>query len=151
MATELTIGELSGRSGVATSALRFYERQGLIAARRTDGNQRRYPSVTLRRVAVIQAGKAAGIALNEIRAALDTLPEWRSPTKRDWERFSRRWYKDIGERIETLEALRTRLTTCIGCGCLSLKTCDLLNPDDTAARRGPGAHFLRKPASAESP
>ncbi len=151
MATELTIGELSGRSGVATSALRFYERQGLIAARRTDGNQRRYPSVTLRRVAVIQAGKAAGIALDEIRAALDTLPEGRSPTKRDWERFSRRWYKDIGERIETLEALRTRLTTCIGCGCLSLKTCDLLNPDDAAARRGPGAHFLRKGADAETP
>ena len=148
MATELTIGELSGRSGVATSALRFYERQGLITARRTDGNQRRYPSITLRRVAVIQAGKAAGILLDEIRAALDTLPEGKSPTKRDWERFSRRWHEDIGERIETLEALRTRLTTCVGCGCLSLKTCDLLNPGDEATRRGPGAHFLRKAADA---
>ncbi len=146
MRRELTIGELARRSGVATSALRFYERQGLIAARRTEGNQRRYPSVTLRRVAVIQAGKAAGIALDEIRAALDILPAGRSPTKRDWQRLSRRWSEDIGERIATLEALRTRLTTCIGCGCLSLKACDLLNPGDDAARRGPGAQLLRKAA-----
>ena len=134
----------------ATSALRVYERQGLIAARRTEGNQRRYPSVTLRRVAVIQTGKAAGIALDEIREALDTLPAGKSPTKRDWQRLSRRWCEDIGERIEALEALRTRLTTCIGCGCLSLRTCDLLNPGDEAARRGPGAHFLRNAADAET-
>ena len=105
----------------------------------------------MRRVAVIQAGKAAGITLDEIRAALDMLPAGKSPTKRDWQRLSRRWYKDIGERIATLEALRTRLTTCIGCGCLSLKTCDLLNPGDEAARRGPGAHFLRKAADAPTP
>lgn len=151
MTRELTIGELAARSGVATSALRFYERQGLITARRTEGNQRRYPSVTLRRVAVIQAGKAAGIALDEIRAALDTLPEWRSPTKRDWERFSRRWYEDIGERIETLEALRTRLTTCIGCGCLSIDACGLFNPDDEAAQLGAGAHYLRAPTAKSRP
>lgn len=150
MTRELTIGELAARSGVATSALRFYERQGLITARRTEGNQRRYPSVTLRRVAVIQAGKAAGIALDEIRAALDTLPAGKSPTKRDWQRLSRRWSEDLHERIETLEALRTRLTTCIGCGCLSLKTCDLLNPGDEAARRGPGAHFLRNARDAKT-
>jgi MerR family transcriptional regulator, redox-sensitive transcriptional activator SoxR len=140
---ELTIGELSSRSGVSDSALRFYERQGLIAARRTDGNQRRYPSVTLRRVAVIQAGKAAGIPLAEIRAALETLPEGRSPSKRDWERLSRRWQDDLTERIETLSALRTRLTTCIGCGCLSLRTCSLLNPDDEAGQRGAGAQYFR--------
>lgn len=151
MPPELTIGEVSARSGVTTSALRFYERQGLIESRRTDGNQRRYASVTLRRVAVVQAGKAAGIPLDEIRAALETLPAGKAPTKRDWERFSRRWNADLAERIETLEALRRRLTTCIGCGCLSLKERGLLNPGDTAAERGAGAHFLRRPAAQARP
>jgi redox-sensitive transcriptional activator SoxR len=140
---EMTIGELSSRSGVAQSALRFYEREGLIAARRTDGNQRRYPSVTLRRVALVQAGKAAGIPLERIRLALETLPEGK-PTKRDWARLSRSWAAELDERIATLEAIRTRLTTCIGCGCLSLQTCGLLNPGDEAARLGGGAHYLRR-------
>jgi MerR family transcriptional regulator, redox-sensitive transcriptional activator SoxR len=140
---ELTIGEVASRSGVSQSALRFYESEGLIAARRTDGNQRRYPSVTLRRVALVQAGKAAGIPLDRIRAALDTLPEGK-PTKRDWERLSRSWAAELDERIATLEASRTRLTTCIGCGCLSLRTCGLLNPDDEAAALGSGAHYLRR-------
>ena len=143
MTRELTIGEVASRSGVSQSALRFYEREGLIAARRTDGNQRRYPSVTLRRVALVQAGKAAGIPLERIRAALDTLPEGK-PTKRDWERLSRSWAVELDERIATLEAIRTRLTTCIGCGCLSLQTCGLLNPDDEAAALGSGAHYLRR-------
>jgi MerR family redox-sensitive transcriptional activator SoxR len=143
MARELTIGELAARSGVSQSALRFYERQGLLSSRRTDGNQRRYPSVTLRRVALLQAGKAAGIPLERIRAALDALPDGRSPTKRDWERLSRSWRREIDERIATLEAIRGRLTTCIGCGCLSLRTCALLNPDDEAAGAGGGAHYLR--------
>jgi len=141
---ELSIGELSERSGVSQSALRFYERRGLIAARRTDGNQRRYPGVTLRRVALVQAGKAAGIPLDRIRQALATLPEGRQPTKRDWERLSSSWRRELDERIATLESIRTRLTTCIGCGCLSLKTCSLLNPDDEAARLGGGAHYLRR-------
>jgi len=140
---ELTIGELASRSGVSDSALRFYERKGLIGSRRTNGNQRRYPSVTLRRVAVIQAGKTAGIPLEEIRAALNTLPDGKAPTKRDWERLSRRWRADIADRILTLEALQTRLTTCIGCGCLSLKTCGLLNPGDEAAKLGPGSRYFR--------
>jgi len=139
----LTIGELAGRSGVAPSALRFYEAERLIAAERTSGNQRRYERSTLRRVALIQAGKAAGIPLEEIRRALETLPAGRSPTRRDWERLSRGWRAVIDERIETLEALRDRLTTCIGCGCLSIDRCELLNPEDEAAERGPGAHFLR--------
>jgi MerR family redox-sensitive transcriptional activator SoxR len=143
VARELTIGELSRRSGVSQSALRFYERQGLIRAERTDGNQRRYVPTTLRRVALIQAGKAAGIPLERIRRALDTLPE-RGPTKRDWERLSRSWARELDERIETLAAIRTRLTTCIGCGCLSLKTCGLLNPGDEAAALGGGAHYLRR-------
>jgi MerR family transcriptional regulator, redox-sensitive transcriptional activator SoxR len=129
---------------VAQSALRFYERCGLISARRTDGNQRRYPAVTLRRVALVQAGKTAGIPLERIRQALDMLPEGRSPTKRDWERLSSSWRRELDERIATLEAIRGRLTTCIGCGCLSLKTCGLLNPADDAARLGTGAHYLRR-------
>ena len=144
MPGELTIGELSTRSGVAQSALRFYERQGLIAARRTDGNQRRYPAVTLRRVALVQAGKTAGIPLERIRTALETLPGDRSPTKRDWERLSNSWRRELDERIATLEAIRGRLTTCIGCGCLSLKTCGLLNPGDDAAQLGPGANYFRQ-------
>jgi len=132
------------RSGVSQSALRFYERQGLIAARRTDGNQRRYPSVTLRRVALIQAGKAAGIPLERISDALAELPGGKTPTKRDWERLSSSWRRELDERIATLEAIRSRLSTCIGCGCLSLKTCALLNPDDEAAGLGGGAHYLRR-------
>ena len=140
----MSIGDLSRRSGVSQSALRFYERKGLIAAERTEGNQRRYPGVTLRRVALIQAGKAAGIPLERVGAALETLPENRSPTKRDWERLSSRWRRELDERIATLEAIRTRLTTCIGCGCLSLKTCGLLNPDDEAASLGAGAHYLHR-------
>lgn len=147
MRNELTIGELSARSGVSASALRFYEAEGLIDARRTDGNQRRYASVTLRRVAFIQAGRRAGITLDELGAALATLPAGRSPTKRDWERLSRIWRDELEQRIATLEALRTRLTTCIGCGCLSLKTCGLLNPGDEAAQLGAGAHYLRRAKS----
>jgi MerR family transcriptional regulator, redox-sensitive transcriptional activator SoxR len=140
----LSIGELSARSGVSQSALRFYERQGLIRAERTDGNQRRYTPVTLRRVALVQAGKAAGIPLERIRDALDTLPEGRQPTKKDWARLSSSWRRELDVRIATLESIRTRLTTCIGCGCLSLQTCGLLNPDDEAARLGGGAHYLRR-------
>ena len=144
MTDELTIGELSSRSGVPPSALRFYEAQGLIGSRRTGGNQRRYDRATLRRVALIQAGRAAGIPLEEIRAALETLPSQRTPTRRDWERLSRGWRADINHRIATLQALRNRLTTCIGCGCLSIDRCSLLNPDDEAATLGPGAHYLRR-------
>jgi MerR family transcriptional regulator, redox-sensitive transcriptional activator SoxR len=142
--TELTIGELSERSGVPQSALRFYERQGLISSGRTDGNQRRFERVTLRRVALIQAGKAAGIPLERIRDALDTLPNGKTPTKRDWERLSRGWAAELDERIATLQAIRGRLTSCIGCGCLSLQTCGLLNPGDEAAHLGAGAHYLRR-------
>ena len=140
----MPIGELSRRSGVSQSALRFYEREGLIAADRTDGNQRRYPGPTLRRVALIQAAKAAGIPLERVKEALDTLPPGRSPTKRDWERLSRSWRKELDARIEMLEAIRGRLTSCIGCGCLSLKTCALLNPQDEAAGLGGGAHYLTR-------
>jgi MerR family transcriptional regulator, redox-sensitive transcriptional activator SoxR len=144
VASELTIGEVSTRSGVAPSALRFYERRGLIASARTDGNQRRFERAVLRRIAFIQAGRAAGISLEQIGGALETLPRNRTPSRRDWERLSNRWREDLDARIETLQALRERLTTCIGCGCLSIDKCDLLNPDDEAAAAGPGAHYLRE-------
>jgi MerR family transcriptional regulator, redox-sensitive transcriptional activator SoxR len=139
---ELTIGEVSARSGVAPSALRFYERRGLIGATRSDGNQRRYDRSVLRRLAFIQAGRAAGISLQRIGAALDSLPQGRPPGRRDWERLSNRWRDDLDARIATLQALRERLTTCIGCGCLSIDRCELLNPDDEAAALGAGAHYL---------
>jgi MerR family redox-sensitive transcriptional activator SoxR len=144
MPSELTIGEVASRSGVAPSALRFYEEEGLIVSRRTTGNQRRYERAVLRRIALIQAGRAAGIPLERIRAALATLPANRTPTRHDWERLSRGWREDIDRRIATLEALRNRLTTCIGCGCLSIDACELLNPDDEAAEGGSGAHYLQR-------
>lgn len=144
MINELTIGEVSSRSGVAPSALRFYEAQGLIGTHRTSGNQRRYDRATLRRVALVQAGRAAGIPLEQIRAALETLPSQRTPNRRDWERLARAWRIDIDHRIATLQSLRNRLTTCIGCGCLSIDRCSLLNPDDEAATLGPGAHYLQR-------
>jgi MerR family transcriptional regulator, redox-sensitive transcriptional activator SoxR len=147
MARELTIGQLSERSGVSASALRFYERKGLIWAERSHGNQRRYAAITLRRVALVQAGRTAGIPLERIREALDTLPSDRAPTKRDWERLSRAWRRELDARIATLEAIRGRLTGCIGCGCLSLRRCALINPGDEAAARGAGAHYLLRDAS----
>jgi MerR family transcriptional regulator, redox-sensitive transcriptional activator SoxR len=144
MTSELTIGEVAERSGVAASALRFYERRGLIGAARSDGNQRRFDRSVLRRIAFIQAGRAAGITLTEIGAALEGLPTHRTPSRRDWERLSKRWRDDLDARIETLQALRNRLSTCIGCGCLSIDKCDLLNPGDEAEARGAGAHYLRE-------
>jgi len=141
---ELTIGEVAARSGVAPSALRFYEAQGLIEARRTSGNQRRYDRAVLRRVALIQAGRASGIPLGHIRSALETLPRTRTPTRRDWERLSRRWRQDLDGRIATLVAVRNRLTTCIGCGCLSIDRCTLLNPADEAGEAGPGARYFER-------
>ena len=140
--TEITIGELARRSGVATSALRFYESRGLIASSRTNGGQRRYARPMLRRVAFIQAAQRVGLSLEEIATALHRLPEKRTPTKADWAVLSRSWNGLLRSRIEELETLRTRLTSCIGCGCLSLKTCGLLNSNDRAAERGSGARYL---------
>jgi MerR family redox-sensitive transcriptional activator SoxR len=146
---ELTIGELSARSGVAPSALRFYESRRLISARRTSGNQRRYDRAILRRIALVQAGRAAGIPLEQIRAALETLPSRRTPTREDWAQLSRAWRDDLDRRIVTLQALRDRLTTCIGCGCLSIDACGLLNPHDEAGTSGAGAHYLTRDAPAD--
>ena len=140
--TEITIGELALRSGVATSALRFYEARGLITSDRTSGGQRRFARPTLRRVAFIQAAQRVGLSLDEIAKALRTLPEHRTPTKADWAVLSRSWKDHLRSRIEDLETLQTRLTSCIGCGCLSLKTCSLLNTADKAAALGSGARYL---------
>jgi MerR family redox-sensitive transcriptional activator SoxR len=138
----LTIGELSSRSGVAPSALRYYEDQGLISSERSAGNQRRYPRATLRRVAFIRSAQRVGLSLEEIAEALATLPSARTPTKADWSRLSRGWRPRIDAQIERLERLREKLDGCIGCGCLSLRTCALNNPDDEAEPRGPGAVYL---------
>jgi len=139
---EITVGQLAARSGVTVSALHFYEAQGLISARRTAGNQRRYPRATIRRVAFIRASQRVGIPLARIKAALDTLPARRTPTTRDWARLSAAWRRDLDERISDLQDLRDRLTGCIGCGCLSLTACQLANPGDQLGASGAGPRRL---------
>ncbi len=143
MSGPLTPGEVARRAGVAVSALHFYEREGLITATRTAGNQRRYERSVLRRVAFVRVSQRVGISLTEIREALATLPDDRVPTKADWTRLSRRWRTALDERISALERLRDDLDGCIGCGCLSLRSCTLYNPDDTLAQEGPGPRRLR--------
>jgi MerR family transcriptional regulator, redox-sensitive transcriptional activator SoxR len=138
----LPIGDVSRRSGVASSALRFYETQGLIWSVRNTGNQRRFERSMLRRIAFIRSAQRVGLSLDEIRAALETLPYDRAPTKADWEKLSRDWRRRLDQQIAELERLRDKLTSCIGCGCLSLKRCTLSNPDDVLAAEGPGAHYL---------
>lgn len=139
----LSIGQISTRSGVAASALRFYEDQGLISSRRTAGNQRQYQRSTLRRIAFIQAAQRVGLALSEIKSALDSLPHDRTPNRTDWSKLSRNWRSHLNERIAELERLRDDLDGCIGCGCLSLQRCTLTNRDDWLASRGHGARILR--------
>jgi MerR family redox-sensitive transcriptional activator SoxR len=139
---ELTVSEVAARSGFAASALRFYEATGLITAHRTGGGQRRYNRSVLRRLAFIRAGRNVGLSLEEIAAALAQLPEARTPTKADWERLSRSWKARLTEQIQALEALRDGLDKCIGCGCLSLRTCAMSNPADEAAGYGSGAQWL---------
>ena len=134
----LTVGEVAARSGVSLSALHFYERQGLIRSERTAGNQRRYPRDTLRRVAFVRVSQRVGISLSEIRKALDSLPEGRTPRRQDWARLSARWREDLDARIADLQHLRDDLNDCIGCGCLSLTTCSLQNRGDRLSRSGPG-------------
>jgi len=138
----LTIGEVAARSGLAPSALRYYESQGLIEATRTPGGARRYARTVLRRLAVIRAARNVGLSLPEIRSALGTLPDGRPPTVRDWARLSEDWRDRLDEQIAALTRLRDGLTSCIGCGCLSLERCALSNPGDIAAGEGPGARWL---------
>ena len=140
--TELTIGDLAERSGIATSAIRYYEDRGLVDSRRTTGNQRRYERPMLRRLAFIRTAQRVGLSLEEIEEALATLPSNRTPTKADWSRLSRGWRPRLDAQIAQLERLRDTLDSCIGCGCLSLRKCSLSNPADVAAERGPGPVFL---------
>ena len=146
----LTIGQLATRGGIAASALRFYESQGLLESSRADHNQRRYDRDALRRVAFIRAAQRVGLSLDEIKQALDSLPEGRTPTAADWESLAGGWQAQIAERIRLLERLRDDLGSCIGCGCLSLENCALYNPDDAAYLLGHGAQYLkgRTPADA---
>src|SRR5438876_1621737 len=141
----LTVSEVARRSGFAPSALRFYEREGLVHATRTTGNQRRYERSVLRRLAFIRAARNVGLSLDEVAAALATLPDRRTPTRADWARLSRTWRQRLDDQIAALERLRNGLDSCIGCGCLSLKTCAIQNPADTAGAAGPGAVYLPAP------
>lgn len=139
---ELTPGQVSERSGVAVSALHFYEREGLIESHRTAGNQRRYHRDVLRRVAFVKVSQGLGISLARIREAMSSLPDDRVPTKADWARLSQGWRADLDARIDRLQRLRDDLDGCIGCGCLSLKSCALYNAEDTWAAHGPGPRRL---------
>ena len=139
---ELTVGQLAARSGVAVTALHFYETKGLIKSNRNAGNQRRYPRDVLRRVVVIKIAQRLGIPLATIGEALQALPDGRTPTAQDWDRLSALWREDLDERINKLMLLRDKLNGCIGCGCLSLEACPLRNQDDKLGECGPGAQLL---------
>ncbi|VVO64978.1 redox-sensitive transcriptional activator SoxR [Pseudomonas sp. B21128] len=138
----LTVGEVAARSGVAVTALHFYETKGLIKSQRNAGNQRRYARAVLRRVALIKVAQRLGIPLAEIGEALKVLPDDRAPTAADWKVLSQQWQRELDERINQLTLLRDRLNGCIGCGCLSMEACPLRNQGDVLGEQGPGAHFL---------
>jgi MerR family transcriptional regulator, redox-sensitive transcriptional activator SoxR len=138
----MSIGEVARRSGVAPSALRFYEQRDLIRSERSDSGQRRYAPDALRRLAFVRVAQRVGLSLEEISAALADLPDGRTPTRRDWQRLSQRWRPRLDAQIDTLTRLRDQLSDCIGCGCLSLRTCALHNPDDAAGDLGSGPRFL---------
>lgn len=138
----LTIGQAAARLGVATSALRFYEERGLIVSVRTEGGQRRYARDVLRRVSFVRAAQRVGLQLREIQESLQQLPPERAPTKEEWEAFAESWRPRLADQISLLEGIRDRLGQCIGCGCQTLDSCSIFNPDDKAASEGPGARFL---------
>src|SRR6476620_6103719 len=146
----LTVGEIARRSGFAESAVRYYEGLGLLSATRTAGGQRRFERSTLRRLAFIRAARNVGLSLDEVAEALASLPAGRTPTRADWARLSRGWRQRLDDQIAALAALRDGLDSCIGCGCLSLKTCQVQNPEDVAQVRGPGAAYLPAPLRAAS-
>ncbi|HZZ49511.1 MAG TPA: redox-sensitive transcriptional activator SoxR [Pseudonocardia sp.] len=147
--SELTVGQLAERAGVAVSALHFYEREGLIQSRRTTGNQRRYRREALRRVALIKIAQRVGVPLAQVRKALDELPNSRIPNREDWARLSQSWHDELQQRITHLEQLRDQFTECIGCGCLSIDRCRMTNPYDELAVQGPGPRRLVEEAEEE--
>jgi MerR family redox-sensitive transcriptional activator SoxR len=142
MQAMLSIGEVAERTGLATSAIRFYEREGLIQSVRTSGGQRRFRREVLRRIAFVRVAQRVGLSLEEIIEAMANLPVDRAPSRQDWQRITRGWQQRLDERLAMLEALRGGLTNCIGCGCLSLRTCALANPEDWASTLGPGPRYL---------
>lgn len=137
-----SVGRVAKRCGVKVSTLHFYEEKGLIRSWRNQGNQRRYKPEVIRRISVIKAAQKMGVSLDEIRHAFSTLPDNRTPTKEDWQRLSQQWHDALQRRIHQLENLRDSLTGCIGCGCLSLKSCPIYNPNDELAEQGPGPVIL---------
>jgi MerR family redox-sensitive transcriptional activator SoxR len=139
---ELSVGELAARSGVTVSALHFFERQGLISSRRTAGNQRRYRRDALRRVAFVRIAQRVGIPLKEVAAILALLPDNRTPTRQDWARVSQCWQEELDRRMRHLQQLRDDFTGCVGCGCMSIDRCPLINPQDELGRQGPGPRRL---------
>ena len=143
----LSVGQLAARSGVAVSTVHFYEAKGLIKGWRTNGNQRRYNRDVLRRVAIIKVAQRLGLPLSMIKRAIDSLPGGRTPTAKDWKRLSGEWRKELDRRIAVLQKLRNQLDGCIGCGCLSLKMCQLRNPGDEMSNQGPGPQLLVKDTS----
>lgn len=143
-AAELSVGQVAQRSGVAVSALHFYESKGLIHSQRNAGNQRRYRREVLRRIAVIKAAQAMGVSLAEVAEAMAVLPLHAAPSATDWQRMSQQWGRQLEQRIARLQRLRDSLTSCIGCGCLSMEVCPLYNPDDQLADAGPGPVILSK-------
>jgi MerR family redox-sensitive transcriptional activator SoxR len=142
MSTGLPIGALAERTGVAPSALRFYESEGLVHAHRTEGGQRRYARDAIRRVSFIRVAQQVGLTLDEIRSALESLPDHRTPTEKDWHKLSASWRPRLDEQIALLERLRDKLDACIGCGCLSLRICHIVNPHDRIHEHGPGPRFV---------
>lgn len=139
---ELTVGQVAARTGLAVSAIHFYEAKGLILSWRSRGNQRRYPREVLRRVSIIKVAQRLGLPLASIKAALDSLPKGRTPTEADWRKLSARWHAELDDRIERLARLRDHLAGCIGCGCLSMRECPLRNPWDGLGERGPGPQLI---------
>lgn len=139
-----SVGKVAKRCGVKVSTLHYYEELGLIRSWRNSGNQRRYKSDVLRRISVIKAAQKMGINLESIKSAFATLPENRTPTKEDWQQLSQQWQQELNARIHYLETLRDSLDSCIGCGCLSLKSCPIYNPDDRAAKEGNGAVIFNR-------
>jgi len=140
----MTVGQIASRAGISVPTLRYYEDRGLVHSERTAGNQRRYKRLTLRRLAVIAAGQRVGLSLGEIKAALDELPVGRAPNQADWTAMSRQWAALVAERIRELKVLESSLEGCIGCGCLSVERCSLMNPGDAAAAEGAGSRWVRR-------
>lgn len=145
LSREMSVGEIARRSGVAVSALHFYEAEGLIRAARTAAGHRRYGRDVLRRIAIIRVAQSAGLTLQDISQAFSTLPEGRTPTARDWQKLSASWHEALSARIDQLTRLRDNLALCIGCGCLSLDQCPLRNGEDRLSQKGAGAHLLTGP------